>query len=141
MEKNEIYQKLYSIDFNFDNEEELKWLVSEIEQFPELKDDIFSVLYFIVEREKYFKSKGYGETRIFENVLSDEERDTLLQIFKSRNSEKLNSSIEVGDYLNVLDEEYRKFFNQIERIRGVPYLEEHPYIPTDDIAWDKVSTY
>ena len=141
MEKNEIYQKLHSIDFNFDNEEDIRMLISNTELYPEFRDEIYSVLYFIVEREKYFKSRGYEGTKMFENVLSDEERDTLLQIFKSRNSEKLNSSIEVGDYLNVLDEEYRKFFNQIEKTRGVPYLEEHPDIPTDDIAWDKFLKY
>ena len=71
MEKNEIYQKLHSIDFNFDNEEDIRMLISNIELYPEFIYEIYSILYFIVEREKYFKSKGYGETRIFENVLSD----------------------------------------------------------------------
>ena len=135
--KDSIHQELRSLDFNFSDPEGLKLLIAKIETFPELKDDIFSVLYFIVEREKYFKSKGYEETKIYESVLSDEEREVLIQIFARRNGEELTKE----GYLDVLDKEYEKFFEQIEKVHGIPYLVEHPSIPSDDIDWDKVSNY
>ena len=159
--KNSCYDKLKRLGINFDDKIEISVIEEHLKGEKLYSEDLYAVLYFLVEREKFYSTYGI-EPKIYP-VLSEKSKNILTEMFLGRleslskeDAEIAKRNITQFGYFSVLDKGYEAFFN--ERVTGsVKYKQDslkaytvknsvYPFVSVDSMdafgkTKDTVSTF
>ncbi len=116
-EKNDIYNKISNITFNYDNIDELLKIEDYVIKNNIFHEEFYKVLFALVEKEKYLYLKYKHEPIIYKRI-NERSRVALEKIFLDQikdlddsEKEELIINLKKNGYFKVLDMNYQEFFD------------------------------
>ena len=116
-EKNEYYNIITNMNFNYDDIDELLKIEKYVNDNSNFIDEFYQVLFALIEKEKYLNIK-YGKKPVIYDKISDKSKVIIERMFLLRlketdidNKENVITKLKKQGYISVLDNRYEEFFD------------------------------